>query len=175
MIPPSSASAPRPPRTRACRRVLVAPQIERYLARANVDFSALDQTDALRVRVMQGIAVYRERLAAAKGCARRQIRDTSLVALGAALAAAFYFPAARRGALAERVTEILLLGLVLTALVRLAQSLLDFRGLGKLARDPRQRVVEAATMDELAASGEEVLAEARAVGAVPANDAGATR
>jgi hypothetical protein len=35
--------------------------------------------------------------------------------------------------------------------------------------------VEAATMDELAASGEEVLAEARAVGAVPANDAGATR
>jgi hypothetical protein len=70
---PELPSASRPLRIRRLREIVAAPELERYLGLRGVDLQVLDQVEALRVRVGQGLAVAARRAKAARGHARRVI------------------------------------------------------------------------------------------------------
>ena len=80
----------RPVRSRAVRRAIFAPELERYLARRNVDLMVTDQLEALQVRVRRGIEVLEGKRKEGRKAARR---ETLLLALGTAgcLAGAWLF------------------------------------------------------------------------------------
>ena len=48
--------------TRAARRAVIAPDLERYVDPANVDVMVTDQVQAVRVRVERGLEVFENRL-----------------------------------------------------------------------------------------------------------------
>ena len=66
-LPPAEL---RPLTSRALRERLGAPELERLLAQRDVDLVALDQVDALKVRVRKGLSVAAEQARAAERTAR---------------------------------------------------------------------------------------------------------
>ena len=84
--PASSPSALAPLALRSVRERLDAPELERLLAQRDVDWQVVDQIEALRVRVDRGLAILRDRNAAAM---RRAASIQTRALAGAGVCAAF--------------------------------------------------------------------------------------
>ena len=164
-----SESTLRPFRTRRVREVVLAPELDRYLGRRNVDLLLTDQIEALQVRVRAGLDVLERRRRAAEVAVGGRLRSVLLgVAGGTAFAViGFCIPE-------DLGTQ--LLAMLPGALVALTAGILAV----PLARDRSQlrrlrgrydRGIAAATSSEsLLEFSESVLREARALGMVPAFD-----
>ena len=168
-------SRPRLPRTKAVRRAVRAPELERFLAREHIDLLVTDQIEALQVRVRRGIEVLDQRVTQGLRVARRRITAllTTTVA-GFALAALHIFASAqgvfRGGGLSTLVLWSLaaLAFLVSVAVIpALLRAFLDWRLLSRLRGRYAGGVERAKSMEELLAFAEKALEEARAVGMVP--------
>lgn len=151
-----------PLRTRAARRAVIAPDLERYLDPANVDLMVTDQVQALRVRVARGLEVFENRLWDALAAVRRWILAGAALLLVSALTASLAAHAGRwlgaGGAAAG----------VLCALWILSRAGLDQRRLRRLsARFSRLEIDALETSRQVLDYGEAILEEARALGAIP--------
>jgi hypothetical protein len=162
-------------RTRAVRRAILAPELERYLSRAHVDLLVTDQFEALQVRVAKGIEVLERKVAAGLKAARsRAFLMGATVAAGLLLAAAHAVLVAN-GAVREEVPGMTALWILagaglfvaLAAAVDLAGVLNDAAKLRNFAGRYRGGVERARTASELLDFAEQALAGARALGAVP--------
>ena len=149
----------RPPRMRALRAELLAPDLERYLSMREVDFSMTDQVEALQVRVRRGVEVLEKRLEATALLARKRARAWSLVVGVAAC-----------GALCLIAQPLLAVGAAfpgLGACVPLAGYLADLSLLREVAGKHSRLVDVARTREQLLRFAAEALAEARELGVLP--------
>lgn len=152
---------PGPLRTGAIRRAVVAPELERYLSMQGVDFAMTDQVEALLVRVRRGIEVLERRLAEGLRVARKWNLTWAITAgftASASLCLIGYPLAATATALVFAVAMLLLVqGMMDTMRLRALRG--RYTGLIDLARS-REQIIEYAAR---------ALADATALGAVPAN------
>jgi hypothetical protein len=161
-------------RSRAVRKALAAPEIERYLSRGSVDLLVTDQVEALKVRVSRGIEVLERKVKAARQAAYgRAAIDLFVFLLGLALPALHALVASRGldggtpGGAALWALAGLTLCVGIAALIDLVRVLRDGARLARLTRDHLSRLEAAGTAEEVLRMADEALAEARAVGAVP--------
>ena len=151
-----------PLRTHAARRALIAPDLERYLDPANVDLMVTDQVQAIRVRVERGLEVFQSRLRGARGALRRSLGAGASLLLVCALIA--YVTARDDYWFVAGVATVGVLR-ALWVLPRAGLDLLRIERLsGRFSRDDLQGLE---TSREILDYGETVLAEARALGAIP--------
>lgn len=173
----SAAQAPRglrAVRSRAVRKALRAPEIERYLSRGSVDLLVTDQVEALKVRVSRGIEVLERKVKAARQAAYgRAVLDVLVFLLGLALPALHALVAFRGldggspGGAALWALAGLTLCVGIAALLDLIRVLGDAAVLARIPRDRLSRLEAAGTAQDVLRIADEALAEARAAGAVP--------
>ena len=151
-----------PLHTRAARRAVTAPDLERYLDPANVDLMVTDQVQAVRVRVARGLEVFETRVRDALTAVRRSLSiGASLfpvcVVIGSTAIQAGQWMVAS-GATAG----------ALCCLWILTRAGLDWRRLRAASRRfGRGDLDRLETSQELLDHGRSVLEEARALGAIP--------
>ena len=167
-------------RTAAIRRAVLAPEIERYLARSQVDLLVTDQIEAIQVRVEKGIEVLDRHVREGLRLARRRI-----FFLGLTAAVGFTLPPVHVAASAQGVfhsgglTSVLLWTLALLvfllavkAMILLARVLDDRTQLLGLANRYSGGIERAKTVEELLAFAEQALSEALGIGMVPSEGGG---
>jgi len=165
-------------RSKPVRKALLAPEIERYLSRGNVDLLVTDQVEALKVRVARGLEVLERRAKLARQVAHgRALLDALIAVLGLLLPGVHALVAssgrlegggAAAGA-ALWALAALSLAVGVAAIVDLVRVLGDSRRLRLLDRDHAPALEAAKTSEEVLRLAEEALANARAAGAVPLN------
>jgi hypothetical protein len=162
----------RPFRTLLVRRAVLAPEMDRLLSRRHLDLAVTNQIEALQVRARAGVEVFQRRLQVAR--ARAQRRLTLLAgalalcfALAAAASAITWAPGHEyNGWLA---TALGLSGAAFAGFA-FARLGLDAVQLRRLLGRYTGYIERAETAGELLAFSEQVLDEARRVGAVPRMD-----
>ncbi len=152
---------PRRLRTAAARRAVLAPDLERYLARRSVDLTVTDQLEALQVRVRRGVEVLARKIEEGIRITGRAAAVLgTLVALCLIAANAFFLELWARAAFLAAA------GMAGTFFVR---AVLDWDHLRGLRGRYTGGVEQARTAEDLLAFAERVLENARALGAVPDN------
>lgn len=152
-----------PLHTRAARRAVIAPDLERYLDPANVDLMVTDQVQAVRVRVERGREVFENRLRDGLIATRRWLVAGAVlfligVVIGYVSIQAGHWLIASVGT-----------GGAVWWMWILSRAGLDWRRLhavsGRFSRSDLDRLESSR---ELLDHGEAILEEARALGAIPA-------
>ena len=160
-----------PLHTRAARRAVIAPDLDRYLDPANVDLMVTDQVQAVRVRVERGLEVFENRLRDALSAVRRWLVAGATLLLICAVAGYFSGQALVEGeatGLGPWLVASAGTGGALWALWLLLRAGLDLRRLhGVSGRFSRSDLDRLETSRELLDRGQSVLEEARALGAIP--------
>ncbi|HVR76044.1 MAG TPA: hypothetical protein VMT52_17060 [Planctomycetota bacterium] len=168
----------RPLRTPAVRRAVLAPDIERYLSRKNVDLLVTDQVQALQVRVRRGIEVLERKVEAGRKRARQLgIGLAAAVLCGISVLVLHAVAWARgrtsgsQGAASEVLWTLALIvaGLTLASAIALVRVILDARELTKLAGRHTGGHEQARTAEEVLDFAGRALEDARALGAVPSD------
>ena len=151
-----------PLHTRAARRAVIAPDLERYLDPANVDLMVTDQVQAVRVRVERGLEVFENRLRDALIAIRRWLVAGAVLFL-ICVVVGYVSVQAGHWLLASAGT-----GGAAWCLGILTRAGLDWRRLrGVSGRFSRSGLDRLETSQELLEHGQSVLEEARALGAIP--------
>jgi hypothetical protein len=166
----------RPLRTPALRRAVLAPDIERYLSRKNIDLLVTDQLQALQVRVQRGVEVLERKVEAGRKRARQLGLGLAAAVVCGLSVLAFHAVAWARGTtsgghgLASEILWTLALivaGLTLAASIALGRVVLDARELAKLAGRHLQGHEQAQTAEQVLDFAGRALEDAMAIGAVP--------
>lgn len=174
----------RPLRTPALRRAVLAPDIERYLSRNNVDLLVTDQIQALQVRVRRGIEVLERKVEAGLKRARQLgvgLAAAVLCGLSVLVFHAVLWARGRtsggQGVASEILWTLALIvgGLTLAAAIALVRVILDARQLTKLAGRHTGGHEQASTPEEVLDFAGRALEDARALGAVPPDPADGAR
>ena len=153
-----------PLHTRAARRAVIAPDLERYLDPANVDVMVTDQVQAVRVRVERGREVFENRLRDGLMATRRWLVAGAVVFL-ICVVVGYVSAQAGRWLIASAGT-----GGAVGCLWIVSRAGLDWRRLhGASGRFSRSDLERLETSRELLDHGEAILEEARALGAIPAS------
>jgi len=147
---------------RSLRDTFAAPELERLLALRDVDMAAMDQVEALKVRVLRGVAVIDDRIRAVQGAARR---------LRVCLATALFAGSGGLLVCALRVEPLLLTVTLCAALAildafcleRMIRVEIDLRTLKSLENRYLEAVETAPAMAELTDLSKEIYAEARRI------------
>jgi hypothetical protein len=151
-------------RTAAVRRAARAPELERYLDRAQVDLAVTDQIEALQVRVQRGLEVLERKAAEGSAMARRLIASQGIRSgVFAAAAAVLGFKLPPDQPLLWAVLGLLALR-VIAGLVWVVRARNDRAALRRLAESARGGLEGASSAEQVLAFGQRTLEAARALG-----------
>ncbi len=152
-----------PLRTRALRRAVMAPDLERYLSMRKVDFAMTDQLEALQVRVRRGVEVLEGRIVRGIETSRRLLITWSVTAgvLLGAVVCSIHVPAFAAALTICCVLSMVPLGRVIQDAFQLRTLKGRYAGFVELAR----------TREQLVDFAESALREARELGAAATSPA----
>ena len=160
-----------PLRTRAARRAVVAPDLDRYLDPRNVDLVVTDQVQAVRVRVERGLEVFEKRLRCSLKAVMRWIAASAVLlpcCVAAAWTAGRVLYRGDGGGVWHWIAAAAATAAALTAGVTLAGAVVDFARLRRrVGRFKPSDLDDLETSRDLLDYAETVLREARGLGAIP--------